>query len=168
MNAGAGEQREIRGIHVLLALLSFFGIIIIVNVAFALVAVRSFPGEDVRRSYLQGLRYNDTLAERRAQASLGWRASAALSASADGAVLNVGLATQDRRPLDGLTLRGALQWPTDSRRDQALVFESVGAGIYAARLGDLPPGRWRLRAHAEDPSGAALDIESELTWPTSR
>lgn len=159
---------ELRGRHVLLMLLAFFGAIIAVNVAFALIAVRSFPGEDVRRSYLQGLRYNDTLAERRTQAALGWHASAALSDSADGAMLNVGLATPDGRPLDGLTLRGELQWPTDSRLDQALAFEPVGAGSYAARLGDLPSGRWRLRARAEDAQGESLNWESELTWPNSR
>lgn len=158
---------EVRGIHVLLTLLAFFAAIIAVNVAFAVIAVQSFPGEDVRRSYLQGLHYNDTLAERRAQAALGWRANAALSDSANGVMLSVRLAAPDGRPLDGLTLRGDLQWPTDSRLDQALVFEPVGAGLYAARLGDLPPGRWRLRARAEGAHGQSLNLESELTWPSS-
>lgn len=161
-------RTELRGIHVLVGLLAFFGAVIAVNVAFAVVAVRSFPGEDVRRSYLQGLRYNDTLAERRAQAALGWRASAVLDASAAGAVLNVEISAREGRALDGLTLRGELQWPTDSRLDQALTFEPRGGGAYSARLGDLPSGRWRLRARAENPAGQSLDLESELAWPNSR
>lgn len=159
---------ELRGAHVLIGLLAFFAAIIAVNVAFAVVAVRTFPGEDVRRSYLQGLRYNDTLAERRAQAAFGWRASAVLDARADGAVLNVALAAPDGRALDGLTLRGDLQWPTDSRLDQTLAFEPLGGGVYAARLGELPSGRWRLRARAENAEGQSLNVESELTWPNSR
>jgi nitrogen fixation protein FixH len=159
---------ELRGAHVLIGMLAFFAAVIAVNVAFAVVAVRTFPGEDVRRSYLQGLHYNDTLAERRAQAALGWRASAVLDANAEGAVLNVSLSAPDGRALDGLTLRGDLQWPTDSRLDHALTFEPLGGGVYAARLGELPSGRWRLRARAEDVQGRALNLESELAWPNSR
>ena len=168
MISAAKPAFELRGAHVLATLLAFFAAIIAVNVAFAMIAIQSFPGEDVRRSYLQGLRYNDTLAQRREQAALGWHASAALNASADGALLNLALTARDGRPIEGLSLHGDLQWPTDSRFDRAVVFAPVGAGRYAARLGDLPPGRWRLRARAEDAHGASLDFESELTWRTSR
>ena len=77
---------QVRGWHVLTALLAFFGAIIAVNIAFAVIAVRSFPGEDVRRSYVQGLQYNDTLAERRVQQALGWQASADLRHDGEEAV----------------------------------------------------------------------------------
>lgn len=153
---------EIRGWHVLAVILAFFAAIIAVNVTFAVYAVRSFPGEDVRRSYLQGLRYNDTLAERRAQAALGWRAVALLREEPAGALLEVRLTARDAA-IDGATLSGALEWPTSSQFDRSLNFEPLGGGRYVARLGDLTPGRWRLRARAESTAGA-LDFESELTW----
>lgn len=159
---------ELRGIHVLIGLLVFFGAVIAMNVAFAIVAVRSFPGEDVRRSYLQGLQYNDTLDARRAQAALGWIATAALASAETGARVDVRLMTRDGAPLNGVALTGDLQWPTDSRRDHALRFEPVGGGLYSARMGELPAGRWRLRARASDSHGGALDFESELTWRPSR
>ena len=158
---------EVRGWHVLAMLLAFFGAIIAVNVGFAIVAVRSFPGEDVRRSYLQGLRYNDTLAERRAQAALGWRASATLKERARLVLVEVSLTARDGRPLTALTLNGALQRPTDARLDRELAFEQKAPGHYVARVDDLPPGAWRLRARAEDAQGDGLDFESELTWPIS-
>lgn len=159
---------EVRGWHVLVMLLVFFGAVIAVNVGFAFVAVRSFPGEDVRRSYLQGLQYNQTLAERRAQAARGWRADADLAGSAQTAFVEVRMADRDGRPLAALTLNGALQRPTDARLDRELVFEQIATGHFAARVNALQPGRWRLRARAEGAAGAALDFESEMTWPPSR
>ena len=161
----SAARYEVRGWHVLAAILAFFATIIAVNVTFAIYAVRSFPGEDVRRSYLQGLRYNDTLAERRAQAAQGWHALAALREDAAGAMLEVRLASRDAVAIDDATLNGALEWPTSSQFDRTLNFESLGDGRYIARLGDLTPGRWRLRARAEAASGA-LDFEAELTWPS--
>jgi len=132
------------------------------------VAVRSFPGEDVRRSYLQGLSYNDTIAARRAQAAWGWRASARIDGDAQAAAaVVVVLRSRTGEPINAATVTGVLRWPTDARRDRTLTFESVGEGRYSAPVGALPQGRWRLRANAGDASGGALDFESELTWPTS-
>lgn len=156
---------EIRGWHVFAGMLGFFAIVIGVNVTFATVALRSFPGEDVRRSYLQGVHFNDRLAERRRQSDLGWRARAALKHAEGGAVVEVILSGRDGAPLRGIALAGALQWPTDARHDRALAFEAAGDGRYVARLGALPNGRWRLRARAADGRGGARDFEAELQWP---
>lgn len=153
---------QIRGWHVLAAMLAFFGVVIAVNVIFAIYAVRSFPGEDVPRSYVQGLRYNETLAERRAQAALGWQASASLARGGEGAVLEVLLRTREGSPLDGAQITGELEWPTTSQFDRGLVFRQAGPGRYVADLGALRDGRWRLRARAERSDGA-LDFEAELT-----
>ena len=170
MTGSAATRRrfEVRGWHVLAALLGFFASVIAVNVGFAVIAVRSFPGEDVRRSYLQGLAYNDTLAARRAQAALGWSASAGIEGDAAEATILVELRARDGQPINSANLTGELRWPTDSRRDRALTFERAGEGRYRAPVGALPRGRWQLRASASDASGGALDFESELTWPTSR
>lgn len=154
---------ELRGWHVLVTIVAFFAAIIAVNVTFAIYAVRSFPGEDVSHSYLQGLHYNDTLAERREQAELGWRASTELRGDAHNAILEVVLTTRDAQAIDGATLSGELEWPANAQRDHALTFEAAGEGRYVAHIGALPPGLWRLRAHAQSGSGA-LEFESELAW----
>ncbi|MEZ6024036.1 MAG: FixH family protein [Hyphomonadaceae bacterium] len=158
---------EIRGRHVLAGLLAFFGAVIAVNVGFAVLAVQSFPGEDVRRSYTQGLEYNQTLEQRREQAALGWQASAELRSDAAGPLLEVVLHARDGAPLEGAALEGELQWPTTSVHDRTLEFTPTGQGRYVARLDALQNGRWRLRAHAARADGA-LDFESELTWRASR
>lgn len=164
MNVVTKRPFEVRGWHVLAMLLAFFALVIAVNVAFAVLALRSFPGEDVRRSYLQGLQYNDTLAERRAQAALGWRIEVGQRAGA----LEVFANNRNGEPLDRLTVQGELQRRADARFDRSLTFEHVGAGRYVARVEDLAPGAWRLRARAEDGQGEALDFESELIWAKQR
>jgi nitrogen fixation protein FixH len=161
------KRFEVRGVHVLVAMLLFFGAVIGVNVAFAVAAIGSFPGEDVRRSYLQGLSYNDTLATRRTQAAQGWRATAALRQTEHGALLEVIMRDANGAPINGLETQGALRWPSAERLDRALDFESAGEGRYVARLGVLHAGRWILRARAADPDRGALDFEAELTWPLS-
>lgn len=158
---------EIRGVHVLMGMLAFFGIVIAVNVVFAVEAIRSFPGEDVRRSYLQGLNYNSTLAERRAQAAMGWQARASIVETENGPAVRVLLRDAAGQPIDRAALDGELRWRADARRDRPLTFQSVGAGAYVAPLESLPEGRWVMRAQARNPQGEGLDFEAELTWPSS-
>lgn len=140
---------ELTGRHVLMMVIAFFGVIIAANVVFITQAVRTFPGEDVRRSYVQGLNYNETLADREAQAALGWRAAAALRRDDQGAALiEVLLIDRDGRPIEDAALEGALRRPVEARDDQALVFTPQGEGRYVAAVADLAPGQWDLRARA--------------------
>lgn len=163
-DAAKPKPFTLRGVHVLIAMVLFFGMVIAVNVGFAVLAVESFPGEDVRHSYLQGVQFNETIAERREQAELGWRARAELKEAADGAQIEVQLSQRDGTAVRNGDLSGTLRWPADARRDVSLRFEPVSEGLYVARVRGLSPGRWRLRARAQDGVGGALDFEAELTW----
>jgi nitrogen fixation protein FixH len=158
---------RVRGVHVLVGLLLFFGAVIAINVAFAVAAVRSFPGEDVRRSYLQGLNYNETLAARRLQAANGWRAGAIFIQTSDGAAVELTLHDAQDHPLRNVSINGDLRWPTDERFDRALAFEPRGEGVYVAPLTNLQAGRWVLRGSAVNTDGQSLDFEAELTWPST-
>ena len=165
MTAMRRSRSELRGSHVLAMLVVFFGITIAVNVYMAVAAVRTFPGEDVMHPYVQGLEYNQTLAERRAQAARGWRAIVSLQPTNSGSVLLVELRDRADTALDRLTLAGVLRWPTDAQRDRALVFHEVSPGLYSAPLSALTEGNWQLRARAV--RGAdAFDFEADITWPT--
>ena len=68
-------MRPLTGHGVLVWLAGFFGIVIATNAIFITEAVRTFRGEDEQKPYLQGVKYNQTLAHRAEQAKLGWRAS---------------------------------------------------------------------------------------------
>ncbi len=161
MRSDDGEFR-LTGKHVLAALLGFFAMIFIANGIFLTVAVRSFPGEHVEKSYLQGLNYNDTLAEREAQAALGWRASIEEARLENGAaVIGVKFLDADAAPLSGLDLVSSLSRPASDESDQTLRFESVGRGLYRAVASDVGEGAWVLSvaAHRQHDDGDAPALE---------
>lgn len=135
---------RVRGWHVLAAMVAFFSVIIAVNTVFITLALDTFPGEEERRSYMQGLAYNEVIADRRAQSELGWRAAANLVG--DRALVRI--TDADDNPVMGLALTGVLQHPANMDYDRALSFTEVRAGVYAAPVLDLTEGRWTLSAQA--------------------
>ncbi|MBL8551242.1 MAG: FixH family protein [Hyphomonadaceae bacterium] len=163
MSARSGPG-PLRGVHVWSALAAFFLLVIAVNATFITLALRTFPGEDVRRSYLQGLHYNETLADRRAQAKLGWRASAILSTGASGPLVEVRIRDRDGAPLSDLELSGVLRRPATANADAQLAFVALGDGLYIAPAPSLAPGQWRLRAQARRRNGERFDLERSLQW----
>ena len=81
MNDGVSHERspkELKGIHVLMWLMGFFGLMFAVNGVFLFHAITSFPGEDIQKSYLQGINYNDKLKDRALQMDRGWTAQMGL------------------------------------------------------------------------------------------
>ncbi len=151
----SGRGFAIRGWHVLLALVAFFGVIFAVNIAFILVALGTFRGEEVRRSYVQGLAYNDVLAERRAQAELGW--SAAVNLDGDRLILEV--TDSEGAPVGRLPLEATLRHPADMDRDVALEFAERETGLYVADVSGLADGRWRLEAEARGDTPFVVERE---------
>jgi nitrogen fixation protein FixH len=155
---------ELNGAHVLWILLFFFGAIIAVNIGFGVLALKTFPGEDVRHSYIQGLEYNQTLAERAREHALGWRASVGFSSQSTAPLVIVTLHDAAGAPIDGASLQGLLRRPVFAALDQPLRFEPMGQGVYQAKLNALAPGVWDLRAKAQS-QGRLYSVERRLTWP---
>tara|TARA_R110000868_G_scaffold335060_1_gene595804 strand:+ start:793 stop:1260 length:468 start_codon:yes stop_codon:yes gene_type:complete len=148
----------LRGWHVLVMILMFFGVTIGVNATFITLALKTFPGEDVPHSYVQGINYNDTLERRQAQAELGW--SARFNA-VEGALLLEVLDAEDA-PVSGLTLSGSMVHP-DTMQDCALSFTADRPGLYRAALACDAAGRWRVRAINN--GDAPFEVEYELWLP---
>lgn len=160
-------RRELKGGHVLVAMLLFFGAIIAINVAFSIVAFRSFPGEDERRSYLQGLRYNDTLAKREAQAALGWTAAMDMTPRGRDAILTVRFADRKGRSIDDLVVTGRLRRPATTRADRSVVFTAGGVGDYTADAGTIPAGGWTFQGQATR-GPDRFEFERRLIWTPPR
>lgn len=152
---------ELKGLHVLALFVGFFLVVIIVNVAFTVMAIRTYPGEVSRTPYEDGVAYNAKLAQLDAQSRLGWRAVA--QAGPDGAVV-VSFCDRAGRPLAGLRVAATLQRPaTETGKKDALLAE-IAPGTYSARLGPLT-GAWDLNLLVHDPAGARFEAERRLTWP---
>ena len=81
MSATAWFADGVRGRHVLLGLVAFFGLIFLVNGVFIYYALSTFGGGDTSDPYRKGLHYNDTLAEAAREAEQGWDAKLIYGAS---------------------------------------------------------------------------------------
>lgn len=148
----------LRGWHVLVMILMFFGVTIGVNATFITLALTTFPGEDVPHSYVQGINFNDTLARRQAQAELGW--TARFNAVEGGVLLEV--LDPEGVAVSGLTLSGSMVHP-DTGQDCPLSFDVERAGLYRAALACETAGRWRVRA--SNSGDAPFEVEYELWLP---
>lgn len=151
--------KALKGWHVLVIMLSFFGVMFAVNGVFLYHAIVSFPGEDVKKSYVQGLTYNDTLATRAAQAELGW--SAELGLQDEDLVFRL----QDAAgaPLSNLAVIGELRRNATQDADQAVIFQPVGAGEYRVENVQLEIGQWTLRVSVFDAGGERLLLNVDKT-----
>ena len=161
------EKGKLTGRHVLIMVLAFFGVMIAANVIFIRAAVCTFPGVAEDHSYLQGLKYNDTLVERAAQAELGWSAEVAeVAREGDAGRIVVRLAKGDAA-LSGLAVDGVLKRPASDDADQALAFKALGGGLYAAEVVAFAPGAWDMDLRAENSLGDAFDIEARIIAPSA-
>jgi nitrogen fixation protein FixH len=155
--------QEVKGWHVLMVLMLFFGVTIGVNAYFVTMALRTAPGEYQKKSYLQGLRYNETIAARETQAAAGWTAVLETRMSAGG-VFEVTVAMKDAKgaALDGLTLAGVLRRPAQSLADHEMSFAALGGGRYVAKVAGVGQGQWRIDFDAT--GGRAPFHAEKILW----
>ena len=136
-------SRKLTGRGVLAWLAAFFGLILVTNIVFITMAVRTFRGEDEQHPYLQGVQYNQALAQRAEQGRRGWQASIAASRLPSGVVrITILLVGPDRKPQTAALLAGLLRHPADENLDRPLRFREVEPGRYAAVTAGVQPGGW--------------------------
>lgn len=151
----------IKGWHVLIGFVLFFGADIAVNTVFMVSAYRTFPGETSVTPYEDGLAYNHALAQQRAQSALGWR----LTAGADGANrLRVEAFDRAGAPLKGLHLAAHLQRPATESGGRVTTFDETTPGVYVASPGVLN-GAWDVEITAHDSQGHTMLAERRLLQP---
>lgn len=138
------KPREITGKHVLIGTVSAFSVIIGVNIFMAVSAVRTFPGLEVKNSYVASQTFD---VEKQAQLSLGWQ----VSAKQEGDLFRLQIRDANGAPVQVSDLSGTLGRPTSVTDDQTPVFTFDGTD-YVADTGALPAGNWnfRMSATAED------------------
>ncbi len=138
------EGKPITGRKVLFITVSAFAIIIAVNVTMAVKAVKTFPGLEVKNSYVASQTFDE---ERAAQEALGW----AISAEIDGDALVFQVKDSAGHPVELASLDAILGRATHVRDDQtpAFVYEN---GAYVAPV-DLGRGNWNLRVKGTAPDG---------------
>lgn len=129
-----------------------FAVVMIANGALLYFATTTFSGLTTRQAYVEGLAYNDRVAEEQAQAALGWTLDVGLSSAvtplsdAPGRAARVRLTATDAagRPLDGLAIEALVRRPTEQGLDQTVALAPVGPGAYQADLTLPKPGLWDI------------------------
>lgn len=141
---------EIKGWHVLAAMLVFFGTIFAVNGVFLYQALSTHTGVIATEPYRKGLGYNDRIAFERQMTGRGWSETLALSDSRDAVTLE--LSDKYGRPVSGLRVQGFIGRPSTQQEDTplALAETAPGTGLYRATVPALESGAWMIDLEATE------------------
>ncbi len=138
-------MREITGKHVLAITVSAFAVIIAVNVVMAWKAISTFPGLEVKNSYVASQTFD---ADRAAQEALGWT----LTPEYDPVAKELRLAFTDKQGMPVLLADlSVLVGRTTEATDDTTPTFTREAGVYVAKA-DLAAGKWMMHVegHAAD------------------
>lgn len=145
--------REINGYHVLGIFGGGFAVVIAVNVVLATQAVRTFPGLEVKNSYVASQTFD---AERAAQEALGWEAQLTFGEG----VLKLDIADA-LGPVEARIVEAKLGRKTFAGDDRILEFRPEH-GAFLADAPGLAPGAWHLWLRAEAADGTAFRQRLDL------
>ena len=129
---------EIKGWHVFMGLALAFSIIIGVNLTLAFNAVKTFPGLEVKNSYVASQSFD---ADRAAQTALDWD----VAATVDGDRLTLEI-LHDGRPVEAEITSATFGRATTVASDQTPEFAFDGQRFTAPV--EAGPGNWNLRLTA--------------------
>ncbi len=154
---------RITGWHVLGMFGGLFGVMLAVNVLFIVLALKTFSGES-DHAYLNGLKFNETLAANARQAELGWSMALGLERpTGGGAVLEARLTDKQGNPLIGAMIKGNIGRTTGTSEDRSLAFVETAPGVYRAVIDQIRPGRWRFSASAQVAGTPKFETETTLS-----
>lgn len=135
---------KLTGVHFAMIFVQAFALIIAVNLFLAYSAVATFPGLEVKNSYVASQNFD---ADRTAQLALGWDVSADVTDEE----LHLFINDADGRPVEVAELNATFGRATSVRDDQTPAFFFTGTH-YAAPV-TTAPGNWNLRMTAKAVDG---------------
>lgn len=154
--ADVRKEFRLTGWHVLAGFVAAFGLIIAVNVALAVNAVRTFPGLETRNSYIASQTFD---VRRAAQQALGWN----ISATHDGGLLVLKIVDNKGVPVQAAKMEVILGRPTHQKADRVPQFRWDGTA-YVARE-ELAKGNWDLWINATAMDGTPFEQRLEMYQP---
>ena len=150
MTTSDSPARPITGRFVLIAVVSFFAVVITVNVVMMRLAIATLPGDDVDNAYSAGLAYQREIAAALRQDNRNWKVDAHIERTGDGSArLNVQAHDANGAVLTGLSVSGRLERPADRRADLVFEIEERGSGDYRGTAQNVAAGQWDLLLEAD-------------------
>ena len=150
------KAHEITGRHVLFITVSCFAVVIGVNLTLAVQAVRTFPGLEVKNSYVASQTF-DT--DRAAQEALGWTVTARVEMD----VLRLDFTSQDGGVVLPATFSATIGRATHVADDRTPDFRGTDGSYFAPMV--LEPGLWHLRVAAIAEDGTRFRQRLSLRVP---
>ena len=144
MNGQGAKRREWRftGTHMLAAILSFFGVIVAVNLTLAYFAAGTWTGLVVKNSYVASQQYNEKLAEVRRQRNTGWSSRFGYGAE----TARFELLARDGSALRGFDVKTLFSRPAHENEDIELIMTEADGGYETPVR--LAPGVWNVEVTA--------------------
>lgn len=143
-------MREITGRHVLFFTVGAFGVIIAVNLLMAYKAISTFPGLEVKNSYVASQSFD---ARRAGQKALGWDMEHSYDAGAGRLTLR--FTDAEGRPADVAGIDLLVGRTTEAKDDQKPEVTPVGDAFEAKLY--LGAGRWMLKVQAVSQDGVLFE-----------
>ncbi|KIC40813.1 FixH protein [Ruegeria sp. ANG-R] len=138
-------ERQFTGKHALAVFVAAFGVIIAVNLVLAYNAVKTFPGLEVKNSYVASQEFNERLRE---QQALGWEIKAELTRG----LLVLRITDQAGSPVEVAELQAVVGRATHVKEDFSPDFSFDGIA-YAAPAA-MGKGNWNIRLVAKAKDGS--------------
>lgn len=132
-------ERKFTGRHALAVFVGAFGIIIGVNLTLAYSAISTFPGLEVKNSYVASQEFNT---RRDAQVALGWT----VDIKHTGGLVIMEITDETGRPVRAAKVDATIGRATERQDDITPAFEFDGTAYVAPA--ELRPGKWDLRLKA--------------------
>lgn len=168
MSSPAAARGPLKAWHALLWFLGFFGFMFAVNGIFLWTAITTFPGEDIEKSYLTGIDYNQEIARKTHQADEGWSAEIGIAGSTPSREIQVRMIRKGGSVLAVSGTSLLLRHPADRALDRTLELIPAGGGAYTAPLDDVTSGRWTVQVRADvdpDTDGYEFRASREIFVP---
>ena len=162
--SGARTPRPLTGRAVLLALLSFFGVVIGVNGIMIALAIGTMPGLETDKPYQAGVAYNSEIEAARAQAERHWSVASRLSRDSQGrATVDVTARDASGAPVGGLAVAVRLLRPADQRGDRVVELSEREPGIYQGEADAVAAGAWDVEIDASRASERLFRSRNRIT-----
>lgn len=133
------REKQFTGRHAALIFVSAFAVIIGVNLVLAFSAVKTFPGLEVKNSYVASQTFDD---RKLAQETLGWQ----VQAQAKGGLILLSILDAEGRAVEAKSLEAIVGRATHVKDDLTPEFLFDGR-TYVARA-EMGEGNWNIRMKA--------------------
>jgi len=137
-------ERQFTGRHAAMVFVGAFTVIIGVNIALAVFAIKTFPGLEVKNSYVASQEFD---VRRSAQVALGW----SVRADARDGLVFLSITDENGQPVQVASLDATLGRATQIKDDVKPDFQFDGTA-YVAPV-DLASGNWNIRMTARAGDG---------------